>query len=132
MSALFEERERAAEFGFAHGEELRFLAKRAAARDLAAWAAENMALDATATVTYADKMVGLLVAGAHEGDLISQVRSDLERAGKPAISNQADIVFARAMADADAKLNGTTPTRTPASGGATQRHQRHQFWGWTV
>lgn len=131
MSTLFDDRERAAEYGFTHEEELRFLARRKGVEALAAWAAEGMGLDAASSADYVEATLASFVHGEGEIDLVNRVRSDLERAGKPALSTTANDVLTRATAAATMDLHGTRP-RPPSEPKAEPRaeHHRSDFWGW--
>ena len=106
MSRFLDKREQAAEGLFAHDEELRFLAHRRAVRSLASWGAECMGLEADATYKYETNLVAAFVAGASDERLAMRVASDLERAGKPALSTTASTVLAQAIALASDAVHG--------------------------
>lgn len=134
MTTLFEQRERAAEYGYAHGEELRFLALREATESVAHWAAEAIGQPAEAGADYAAALVGRLVGGAREADLVMRVKQDLEAAGHPDLAREVSGRFGQAVATADDRLHGRLPPRhEPAVHGAAKSTSHpHGFWGWTV
>ena len=134
MTSLFEERERAAEFGYAHGEELRFLAVREGAETLARWAAEAIGQPPEAGDGYAAALVGRLVGGAGEAELVAQVQQDLEKAGHPDAAREVAVRFAKAIATASDRLHGRQPVRhEPAVHAAVKPvPHAHGFWGWTT
>ena len=111
MTGLFDEREHAAENLFAHEEELRFLAHRRAILSLGAWAAECMGLSAEAGRHYEAGLVDALVAGTLEERIVAEVQTDLERAGKPALSTTVGTVLSQAIAQATDELQGRAKPR---------------------
>ena len=133
MSVLFDDRERAAEYGFAHAETLRFLAAREGVEALGAWAAKQMGVeDATA---YADTLVGFVLGGASQAALLARVRGDLLRAGVSDVVEQAGSVLDKAIAEAYARLHDTkrdTGAAVAAAAPVLAEHRRHGFWGWDV
>ena len=100
MTRSLDWREPAADTAFTRAEGTRFLARRAGLEALARWAAKNFGFDEPGRVAYVTDIVARFLAGANEMDLILRVRSDLERAGKPALSTHADAVHARAVREA--------------------------------
>ena len=134
MSSLFDDRERAAEYGFTHAEELRFLAAREGVQALADWAAARMHhADAAA---YATILLDTLLGGASDEEIVARVRSDLDRAGQPDAANEVSVVLAQAFAQAHAKLYEGEQARRSAVASqppvGPQSHHRHGFWGWNV
>ena len=99
-TTMFERREQAAESVFAHAEETRFLARRAATEAVAGWAADGMGLKDDARVAYVAAIRDRFLAGARDSDIVLRVGSDLERAGKPALATHAEAVYARAVVEA--------------------------------
>ena len=81
MTNLLEERERAAEWAFAHEGEVRFLMHCTALRALAAHASARMELDQPAAESYARDLVSASVNGTKDDALIERVRTDLEARG---------------------------------------------------
>ena len=134
MKTMFEERERAAEYGYTHDEELRFLALREAIEHVAHWAAEAIGQPAEAGAGYAAALVGRLVGGSGETDLVARVTQDLESAGHPDLARQVSGRFAQAIATANDRLHGRLPPRhEPAVHPAVKAvPHTHGFWGWTV
>lgn len=133
MTRLFEEREYAAENLFAHDEELRFLAQRRAIHGLGAWAAECMAMNAEAALIYEGKLVDAFVAGTLESAIVAQVQTDLEHAGKPALSTTVGTVLAQATAEAIEDLRGHGAPARPTEVNAARARRvaaPHAFWGW--
>ena len=124
MSGFLDDREHAAENLFAHNEERLFLAHRAGVRDLALWAAEAMALKPEQGDAYAGKLVDKLVSGTRDDQILVIVQTDLERAGKPALSTTAGTVLARAVALANDELSGRIPPR-PLGRPAAEAHPTH-------
>lgn len=115
MSRLLDEREHAAEGLFAHDEELRFLARRRAIEALSAWATEAMSVEGEAAAGYETRLVDAFVSGTPEDRILAQVQTDLERAGKPALSTTAATVHAQALAQATDELHGrVAPQPRPA------------------
>ena len=106
MTNMLERRERAAESAFVRAEETRFLARRAGVEALAGWAAEGMGLKDTARAAYVDAIGARFLTGARESDIILRVGSDMERAGKPALATNVDVVYARAVAEASGGTRG--------------------------
>ena len=78
---LFEDRERAAEYGFTHAEELRFFATRDGIEALAFWAASGLNLAGDARSSYVQDAVNRFVCGRGRGhvDCVSQGRSRTSR-----------------------------------------------------
>lgn len=133
MTRLFEEREYAAENLFAHDEELRFLAQRRAMHSLGAWAAECMAMSPEAALDYEGRLVDAFIAGTLESAIVAQVQTDLEHAGKPALSTTAGTVLAQATAAAIEGLRGHKASAPPTEAHAVRAHRAaaaHDFWGW--
>lgn len=124
MSGFLDDREHAAENLFAHNEERLFLAHRAGVRDLALWAAEAMALRSDQREAYAGKLIDKLVSGTRDDQILVIVQTDLERAGKPALSTTAGTVFAQAVATASDTLSGRIPPR-PLGRPAAEAHHTH-------
>lgn len=81
MTTLFEDRERAAEWAFAHWGEVRFRARCNALRSVAGYAAARLNLAPAATQAYADDLVVALVEGARDEALVERIRADLEARG---------------------------------------------------
>ena len=106
MSGFLDDREHAAENIFAHTEELRFLAHRRAVQALGAWAAECMELDVPAALAYSGRIVDAFIGGTRQDQILLTVQSDLERAGKPALSMTAAAHLAQATAQAIDELAG--------------------------
>ena len=133
MGSIFDERERASEGIFVREEELRFLARRRGVELFAAWAAQSMSLDEDSERGYTRRLVDLLLAGVPEHELVEIAQTDLERAGKPALSTNAGAVLAQSIADATTALRGRAPL-TPSSGdarGAFEQPARPAHsWGW--
>ena len=103
MASFFDERERAAEYGFVHAEELRFLAARRGVETLGIWAAQRMRMADPAT--YAAGLVEAMTGGAGEAAVLARVIADLQRAGQADIGNEAGAVLSRATAEAHGKLH---------------------------
>ena len=133
MGSMFDERERAAEGIFIRDEELRFLARRRGVEGLAAWAADSMAMDEDSKRGFSRRLVDLFLAGVPEHELVEIAQTDLERAGKPALSTNAATVLAQAIADATMTLKGRAPLAV-ASGEprAMFEHPARpaHSWGW--
>ena len=106
MTTSLNWREPAADTAFTRAEGTQVLARRAGIEALARWAAENFGLDKSARTAYVTSIVTRFLAGANEMDLILRVRSDLERAGKPALSTHADAVYAGAVREASGVVTG--------------------------
>lgn len=95
MTMLFEDRERAAEWAFAHEGEVRFLAHCSALKALASYAATRMDLSDDAARDYAKRLVAAAVDGAKDDALIERVRADLAGHG---IAETAEALRARLVA----------------------------------
>ncbi len=134
MTSLFEERERAAEYGYTHGEELRFLALREGLASVAHWAAKAIGQPPEAGTGYAEALLGRLAGGAGEADLVARVRQDLEAAGHPDFAGEVAIRLSQAVATADDRLHGRLPPRHEPAAHPSAKPARHPhgFWGWTV
>jgi hypothetical protein len=137
MAGLFNERERTAENIFAHDEELRFLARRRGFEVLAAWAAESMELSEEDRSRYTLRIVGDFVSGVPEQRLMSTIQTDLERAGKPALSTSVGTVLAQAVADATLAQRGplgppTSKATDPRAEWARNRPKSGNSWGWSL
>lgn len=133
MSGLFDDRERAAESAFVHEEELSFVAHRRAIEALATWASESMGLNPEAARLYRAGLVDSVVANMRDEQIVERVQTDLERAGKPAMTTQVGVVLSRATASAIDALRGK-----PIQVGGTmvdpldsfeQRHRQSSTWG---
>lgn len=125
MTPLFDDRERAAENRYAHGEELRFLSRREGGRALGEWAAARLGVPAEA---YAAGLVDAVLAGAAPAALVARVGADFERAGVTEAAGTPAEVLDRATADAHAKLHdlaGTSaaPEAGTQAGGAARHRQ---------
>ncbi len=136
---LFEDRQRAAEYGFTHGEELDFLAHRQGLEAVTRQVAAGLDLDDTATTVTVADTIERYVAGASGTDLVAGLRSRLERAGKWDLAARVDARLERATADATARLRGRAVEGDAPSAGSvpprptpTMPHHRHGFWGWDV
>lgn len=123
MTTSFEKRERAAEGLFVRKEEARFLAHRSAIEALGSWAGESMELDAAAQAAYSQQLVGRLVAGATDDELVMTVQTDLERAGKPSLSGHVQMVLVQAHAAAQQASNAY-----PVSTAASAEQDVHEAW----
>ena len=133
MSVLFDDRERAAEYGFAHAETLRFLAAREGVEALGVWAAKHMGLEDAAA--YSDTLVRSVLGGASQAALLARVRGDLIRSGVSDVVDQAGSVLDKAIAAAYARLHDTqrdTSAAVAAAAPVLAEHHRHGFWGWDV
>ncbi len=106
MTRSLEWGERAADSASTRTQDSGFLARRAGIETLARWAAEGFGFDEPARAAYVAAIVARFIAGADETDLVLRVRSDLERAGKPALSTHADAVHARAVREAASGVTG--------------------------
>ena len=124
MSGFLDDREHAAENLYAHEEEIRFLAHRRAIRSLGAWAAECMGFDEAAAQAYSAKVVDAFIGGSREDQILLTIQSDLERAGKPALSTNAATKLAQATAQATDELAGSAPPR-PLGRPAKAVHHAH-------
>ncbi len=137
MTTSFEWRERTSEAAFARTEEADHLGRRAGIEALARWAAEGFGFDEPGRAAYVAAIMALFLAGADVTDLVLRVRSDLERAGKPALSTHADAVFSRAKAEAashgpaggpsprrDAGRSGTAHDARPTDGSSRGSRRR--------
>ena len=123
MSRFLDDREYAAENLFVRDEELRFLAHRRAFEALAAWATECISLDADAAARYETKLVDAFLAGVREEQILMMVQTDLEHAGKPALSTTAMTTLAQAKAQAIDELHGRVgPRPTGPRGQAKPSH----------
>ena len=139
MAPLFVERERAAEGIYIRDEELRFFASRNGLRTLATWAGESIGLEAADIQAYGQRLVDAFVAGTPEDQIMRSVQTDLERAGKPALSTHVGTVLAQAVAQAAETLRHG-PAREPGTPPATDpreewdRHHRNQphTFGWSL
>ncbi len=100
MTTSMEWRERAAEAAFVRADKADVLGRRVGIEALARWAADNFGFDEPGRAAYVATVVARFLAGADVTDLVLRVRTDLERAGKPALSTHADAVFSRAQAEA--------------------------------
>ncbi len=134
MTSLFEERERAAEYGYTHGEELRFLALREGIESMAHWAAEAIGQPPEAGAGYAAALLGRLTGGAGVPDLVARVSQDLEAAGHPDLAREIPARFSQAIATADDRLHGRLPPHHEAAAPPAVKPvpHTHGFWGWTV
>ena len=103
MTTSLEWRERAAEAAFARADRADILGRRVGIEALARWAADNFGFDEPGRVAYVAAIMARFLAGADVTDLVLRVRTDLERAGKPALSTHADAVFSRAQAEATSR-----------------------------
>lgn len=131
MSQFLKDRERAAEGIFVREEELRFLAVRRGLQSLAGWAAEAMGLDKEAAKTYEDALVGDFLSGAPENAVVARVSTDLERAGKPAMSTTVGTTLSQAVAEATLALRGrkvSAAERDDALETWSERHKAHAHW----
>ena len=81
MTTLFDERERAAEWAFAHEQEVRFLMHCDALKALAGYASARLGHDAAEAEAYAKDVVAALVQGTKDDALIERVRADLDAHG---------------------------------------------------
>ncbi len=79
MASFFDERERAAEYGFVHAEELRFVAARRGVETLGLWAAQRMRMADPAT--YAAGLVEAMTGGAGEAAVLARVIADPSAGG---------------------------------------------------
>lgn len=95
MGRLLEERERAAEWAFAHEGEVRFLAHCTALKAIGGYAAARMGFDEASTQAYAQELVSAAVDGAKDDVLIARVSSDLAAKG---IVETEDALRARMIA----------------------------------
>ena len=132
---LFEDRERAAEYGFTHAEELRFFATRDGIEALALWVASGLNLAGEARSSYVQEAVNRFVCGEDEGTLIASIRADLERRGKTDLARDAGTVFQLSVASAADRLHGRSQrTAVSETAGRDIRldHHQHAFWGWSV
>lgn len=129
MANLWEDRERAAEYGFANQEERRFLVARRSVDGLARWAAERIGCEPEA---YADVLVGEFLSGAASNVLVRRVEADLVRAGEQPRPGEVAAVLHKAAGDADITSagGGRGASQTPSDVKAV--HARHAFWGWDV
>ena len=100
MTTSLEWRERAAEAAFVRADKADVLGRRVGIEALARWAADNFGFDEPGRAAYVAAIMARFLAGADVTDIVLRVRTDLERAGKPALSTHADAVFSRAEADA--------------------------------
>ena len=130
MSRMLRDREDAAETLFAHDEELRFLARRRAVETLGSWATEAMALTADAAARYQARLVDAFVSGAPEDRLLAQVQTDLERAGKPALSTTAVTFHAQALAQATDTLYGRIAPQPQTARPMHSYHPLDATLGW--
>ncbi len=135
MAPMFGERERAAENIFVHDEELRFLAHRRGIEALSAWAVESMELSPEDGSRYTQHVVDAFVAGTPEDRLIASIQTDLERAGKPALSTNVGTILAQAVATATIALRGQREQAvSPQADPRTEWERRHRrpgrSWGW--
>ena len=131
MAHLFDERERTAENIFVHEEESRFLAHRRGMEAIAVWAADSMGLTPEDRSTYTQRIVDAFVSGTPEDRLVTAIQTDLERAGKPALSTNVGTVLAQAVAEATLTLRGQ-PDRVVAPQAQRTRSLPKQSpsWGW--
>ena len=81
MARLFDDRERAAEWAFAHEEEARFIMHCSALKSLGEESAARMNLDEAASEAYAKGLVTTAIDGAKDDAVIERVRVDLEAHG---------------------------------------------------
>lgn len=134
MTSMFDQRERAAEYGFTHGEELRFLALREGIDTVAHWVAEAIGQPPEAGAGYADALIGRLAGGAGEADLVDRMKQDLKNAGHGDLVGEVGPRLSQAVAAADDRLHGRSPPRhEPAVHRPVKSEPHtHGFWGWTV
>ncbi len=133
MTTLFEDRQRAAEYGYVHAEELRFLAVREGLQSVARWVAEALGENEKAGSGYAAALVGRLVGGAGEAELLGVVRRDMEAARRPDLIDEVGPRFSQAVVSASDRLHGTLPPHHGAAHRAVQAAPHpHGFWGWMV
>ena len=134
MTTLFEDRQRAAEYGYVHAEELRFLAVREGVESVARWAAETLGESPEAGADYAAALVGRLVGGADAAELLGVIKRDMEAARRPDLSDEVGPRFSRAVVSASDRLHGTLPPRHEAAIHPVVQATPHPhgFWGWTV
>ena len=130
MSTMLRKREEAAEYLFALDEELRFFARRRAVEALGAWATEAMALRGESAARYEARLVDAFVSGAPEERLLAQVQTDLERAGKPALSTTAVIFHAQALAQATDVLHGRIAPQIRAAQPTHHYHPLDALLSW--
>ncbi len=73
---------------------------------VAAWAAECMGMGAREAADYERGIIDAFAQTPIETRLLCRIQTDLERAGKPALSTCAGMIFANAAAEALADLEG--------------------------
>lgn len=135
MAPMFDERERTAESIFVHDEQMRFIARRRGLETLAAWAADAMGMTSEDKSRYSLRLIEAFVGGTTEEKLAETVQTDLERAGKPALSTHVGTTFARAVADATFELRGgkapsASPQAPPRTNWSNHNARQSHNWGW--
>ena len=87
-------------------EQLHLLARKRGFEAVATWAAECMNLSAREAISYEQGIALALLDRAADMRLLCRIQTDLERAGKPALSSHAGTIFANAVAEALSDLQG--------------------------
>ena len=90
-------------------DQIQMLARKRGFEALAAWAAECMGMGAREASDYERGVIDMLLEARVETRVLCRIQTDLERAGKPALSTCAGTVFANAAAEAVADLEGHGP-----------------------
>ena len=85
------------------------LARKRGLEAVAAWAAECMGLSAREASEYERTILNAFSHSPIEMRLLCRIQTDIERAGKPALSTYAGTIFTNAAADALTDLEGHAP-----------------------
>jgi hypothetical protein len=94
MLRSFEERERAAEFVYIHGEEMRFANHISGIRAVAAFAIRLLGLDGMTSEAYAQTLIAARIDGLKPDALLERVQADLA-------ANGVEVTLAELRAELD-------------------------------
>jgi hypothetical protein len=113
MLRPFEERERAAEFIYIHGEEMRFVNHISGIRAVAAFAIRMLGLDGMTSEAYAQTLIAARIDGLKPDALLERVQADLA-------ANGVEVTLAELRAELDRTsaqrsfVDSRMPDRAPA------------------
>lgn len=97
---LFDERERAAELMFVHGEEMRFRALARRNKLLGLWAGDKMGLTGADADMYAHDLVERVLDAAQDEHLVEKLRADLIQHGVVLSEHQIRRTISQFMVEA--------------------------------
>jgi len=113
MLRSFEERERAAELIYIHGEEMRFTSHIAGIRAVADLAIRMLGLDGMTSKTYADALIAARIEGSKPAALLERVQADLAANGVEVSLAELQAEMARTSAQSSA-VDGRMSRSAPA------------------